>query len=202
MDNLLAISFDDQPAPYEALTRLKELDEQGQIGVIEGAVVERDGQGRLLISDEVKEHDTPGRKTVSGGVIGLLVGIIGGPVGVLIGGTVGSLVGAAFDLSPRDEAHGLLAQYSRHIAVGKTAVLAHLDEPDDEIVDAAMSALGGAVLRQPIADVRAEIAVDRPLRDTTRRSLAEPLDEERDDLSRPPGPSDAEVPSRQGAAPR
>lgn len=154
MDNLVAISFEDRRAPYDALTRLEELDEQGQISVIEGCVIERNDQGQLLITDELHEHDRPGGETLEGTGIGLLAGIIGGPIGVLIGGTVGSLVGAAFDLSPRDEDDGLLARYSQHIGRGQVAVLAHLQEPADEIVDVAMSSLRGTVLRETVADVK------------------------------------------------
>ncbi len=162
MDNLLAISFPDPRAPYEALTQLEELDDQGQISVIEGCVVERNAQGQLLITDDLKEHDTPGRKTAKGAGIGLLAGIIGGPVGVLLGGTVGSLIGAAFDLSPRDEDEGLLGSFSQHIASGQVAILAHLQEPTEEIVDAAMSPLQGTVLREPIADVKRALSGDAP----------------------------------------
>src|SRR5271165_756186 len=158
MDTVIAVSFDDQHAAYGALTRLKELDEQGQIEVIEAGVVERDGQGQLLVKDEVKEHEAAGHKTAEGGVIGLLTGgLLAGPVCLLLGGTVGTLVGAAVDLSPRDEDEGLLAQYARHIGNGQTAVLAHVEEPDDEVVDSAMATLGGSVLREPAGDVKAEL---------------------------------------------
>jgi uncharacterized membrane protein len=157
MDSLLAISFDDSVTPYEALTSLEQLQEQGRIKVLEGAVVERDGAGRLLIRDDAKSRTAPGSVAARGGLVGVLMGIIGGPVGVLIGGTVGTLIGASLDLSPQDEDEGPLAQYSRHIGVGQTAVLAHLEEPTEEIVDAAMLNLNGRILRQPIDFVRAEM---------------------------------------------
>ena len=38
----------------------------------------------------------------SGGLIGLLVGIIGGPLGMLIGGAYGMLVGSLFDIDEVD----------------------------------------------------------------------------------------------------
>ena len=112
-----------------------------------------DGQGRDLLASVVYGVGPTFE-------IGLLAGIIGGPIGVLIGGTAGTLIGAAFDLSPRDEDDGLLARYSRHIGSGQVAVLAHLDEPAEEIVDAAMSSLRGTVLREPVAEVKRALSAD------------------------------------------
>ena len=43
----------------------------------------------------------------------------------------------------------------------RTALLAQVIEPSHEIIDVAMGRLGGVVLRRPLADVEAEIAVAR-----------------------------------------
>jgi uncharacterized membrane protein len=157
MDTIIAVTFEDPGAAYPALTKLDELDGQRQIALTEAGVVERTLGGQLLVRDEVSGRRQNGAKTLTGEGAGLLLGVLGGPVGVLLGGTVGGLVGAAFDLSPRDEDDGLLAAYARHVAAGTTAVLAALDEPLPQIVDAAMVQLGGSVRRSPAAEVAAEL---------------------------------------------
>ena len=85
-NNVLVVSFpegEDSNA-YEAITRLKELDAQGQCSLEAAAVVARSENGEITEKDEVGDEFLAG--TAGGGLIGLVVGIIGGPLGVLIGG--------------------------------------------------------------------------------------------------------------------
>ena len=75
------------------------------------AVVERGDDGRIVVKDEV--GDVGGVGAASGGLLGLLIGVIGGPLGVLIGGTYGLLVGSMFDLGEAAESESVLSQISR-----------------------------------------------------------------------------------------
>ena len=87
-DNVLVVSFGEEPEndtnAYQALTDLKQLDSQGQIKIAGAAVVTRDPDGHVDVKSEVGNDPYTG--TATGGMIGLLVGIIGGPLGVLLGG--------------------------------------------------------------------------------------------------------------------
>ncbi|MDP9345197.1 MAG: hypothetical protein M3P44_05680, partial [Actinomycetota bacterium] len=94
--NVIAVSFDPDNNTYAALTTLKELDEQGRLGVEAATVVVRDANGQIVVKDRAGSFEYAG--TASGGMLGLLLGIIGGPLGVLIGGTYGLMVGSLFDL--------------------------------------------------------------------------------------------------------
>ena len=91
-DNVIAVSFVAEASAYEALARLKELDAQGDIDLRAGAVVAREDDGSIAVRDQYAEDSMTG--TASGGLIGLLVGIFGGPLGVLVGGATGVLVGS------------------------------------------------------------------------------------------------------------
>ncbi len=92
-DNVVVVTFGEDPEndknAYQALTDLKQLDSQDQIKIAGAAVVTRDPNGRVDAKSEVGEDPYVG--TASGGMIGLLVGIIGGPLGVLLGGATGVL---------------------------------------------------------------------------------------------------------------
>jgi uncharacterized membrane protein len=92
MESVLAINFAQDPNAYEALTTLKELDDQGQVALEGAAVVLRNEDGRIDIKDEV--GDTGYEGTATGGIVGLIVGILGGPFGVLLGGATGVLIGS------------------------------------------------------------------------------------------------------------
>jgi len=156
LDNVITVSFEEDANAYEAITRLKELDAQHQIALAAAAVVVRDQDGTIDEKDEVSTPEWSG--TAGGGVLGLLIGIIGGPLGVLVGGATGVLVGSMFDLDDADETGSVLGEISKAVRVGHTEVLAELTEQSYEVIDTAMSQLGGSVLRRSVADVEAEIA--------------------------------------------
>jgi uncharacterized membrane protein len=159
-DNVLVVTFGEDPEKdenaYQALTDLKQLDSQDQIKITGAAVVARDADGRVEAKSELGEDPYVG--TASGGLVGLLVGIIGGPLGMLLGGAYGMLVGSLFDINEVDTTESVLGEISKEIQPGRTALLAQVTEQSPEVIDAAMARLGGGVLRRPAVDVEEEIA--------------------------------------------
>jgi uncharacterized membrane protein len=159
-DNVIVVTFGENPEndsnAYQALTDLKELDSQGQIKITGAGVVTRALDGTVDIKSEVGEDPYVG--TASGGLIGLLIGIIGGPLGVLIGGATGLLVGSLFDIHDVDKTESVLGEISKQVHPSRTAVLAEVSEQSPEVIDTAMARLGGDVMRRPVADVEEEIS--------------------------------------------
>ncbi|MGZ4185590.1 MAG: DUF1269 domain-containing protein [Solirubrobacteraceae bacterium] len=154
--SVIAVSFEDNSNAYNALTRLKELETQQRVGVQEAAVVVRGEDGQVVEKDHVESAFLDG--TASGGLIGLLLGIIGGPLGMLIGGTGGLMLGSLLDLDEIEESESALAAISSSVQPGRTALLAVVSEQSPEVVDSAMAGLGGDVFRRPVGEVEAEIA--------------------------------------------
>ena len=176
-NNVLVVTFGEDPQndgnAYQALTDLKQLDSQDQIKITGAAVITRDGDGRVDIKSDVGEDPYVG--TASGGLIGLLVGIIGGPLGMLLGGAYGMLVGSLFDIDEVDTTESVLGEISKQVQPNRTALLAEVTEQTPEVIDAAMARLGGEVLRRAAVDVEDEIAVaeeaQRKAQDEARREL-------------------------------
>src|SRR4051794_19989902 len=156
-DNGIVTPFSEHSRAYEALARLKELAAEGQIDIHDAAVVERAEDGTLHLRDETGDEDE-GLATLAGGTLGLLIGILGGPLGVLLGGAMGLLAGAIVDTDQDEETDSVLEHISRSIGNGETAVLADLDESGPAPLDGAMAALDGHVTRYARKDVEAEIA--------------------------------------------
>ena len=160
-NNVLVVTFGENPEndenAYQALTDLKQLDSQDQIKITGAAVITRDDDGRVDVKSDVGEDPYVG--TASGGVIGLLVGIIGGPLGMLLGGAYGMLVGSLFDIDEVDTTESVLGEISKQVEPTRTALLAEVTEQSPEVIDAAMARLGGEILRRPAVDVEEEIAV-------------------------------------------
>lgn len=180
-DNVLVVSFGDNPADdvnaYQALTDLKQLDSQSQIKIAGAAVIYRDEDGRVEIKSEV--GDTPYEGTAIGGTVGLLVGILGGPLGVLLGGSYGLLVGSIFDVDDAETTQSVLADISKEVRPTRTALLAQVTEQSPEVIDAAMAKLGGQVFRRPVADVEDEIAAAQEAEHKAKREARKELHEAR-----------------------
>jgi len=177
MDNVLAINFSDDGNAYEAMTKLKELDEQGQVELEGAAVVLRNEDGRIDIKDEVGNTGYEG--TATGGIIGLIVGILGGPLGVLLGGATGILIGSLFDMDDEEDTESVLGEISRSVRVGHASLLAEVSEQSPEIVDAAVERLGGTVVRRPRVDVEAEIAGAEDAQRAAKKAARKQLHEQR-----------------------
>jgi uncharacterized membrane protein len=177
MENVLTINFTEDSDAYEALTTLKELDEQGQVSLEGAAVVQRHEDGTIGIKDEVGDIGYEG--TATGGIVGLIIGILGGPIGVLLGGATGVLIGSLFDLDDLDESDSVLSEMSRTVRVGHASVVAAVDEQNPEVVDSAIQRLDGTVLRLELADVEAEIAAAEEAQRAAKNEARKKLREER-----------------------
>ena len=153
--NVVVVRFAEPSKAYQALSVLKECDAAGRIGLESGAVVERTAAGELQYPESTDNVGLIG--TASGSLIGMLIGVLGGPVGVLLGWGSGALMGGAFDIDhalTNDEA---LAVLGRAIPSGSTAVIASVNEPAVEVIDGEMTKLGGEVTRRPVGEVMDEL---------------------------------------------
>jgi uncharacterized membrane protein len=180
-ENVVVVDFTDDDAAYEALTTLKELDSQGQIKLVDAAVVTRGEDGRIETKDQVGDDNLAG--TASGGIVGLLIGILGGPFGVLLGGATGLLIGSLYDMADADDTDSVLSEVSKTVQTGRNAVLAQVVEQSPEVVDTAMARLSGTVVRRPVYEVESEIAAaqeaQREAKKEARKKLREARHEKR-----------------------
>jgi uncharacterized membrane protein len=155
MESVLLVTFQDPTGADRALSELGCLSNDHAVILRSAAIVERDADGTFRVREEPEIEQYTG--TVSGGLIGGLLGILAGPAGVLFGGLAGLLAGSFADTQVAEDAEQMLVAMSDRIIPGTTAVLADLDETAPETVDAAMGKIGGVVTRRPRRAVEAEI---------------------------------------------
>jgi uncharacterized membrane protein len=155
MENVVVVRFGEPSSAYQALSVLKECDADGRIGLQSAAVVERTTQGELRVPEDADNVGPVG--VASGSLIGMLIGVLGGPVGVLIGWGAGALMGGAFDLDRVETSDEALGVLGRAIPPGSTALIASVTEPAVEVIDGEMKKLGGEVTRRSAADVMDEL---------------------------------------------
>ena len=112
-------------------------------------------------------------------MIGLLVGIIGGPLGVLLGGATGVLVGSLFDIDEAETTESVLSEISKQVHPTRTAVLVQVMERSPEVIDTAMARLGGKIMRRPVVDVEGEVAAAQEAQRKAKREAREELQKSR-----------------------
>jgi len=153
---IVAVQFADRDKAREGLERLRDLESGGQLAIEGLALVRRDEDGRIVESHLSGE---PWAGRAGGGVVGVLIGILGGPLGMLLAGSAGVLVGALVDDREADKGDSVLASFSKSLRVGQAALVAELVERNPAVTDSAMAELGGRVLRRPLDAVEVEVAV-------------------------------------------
>lgn len=175
--NFIAVTFEEDSRAYEALTRLKQASVAGRVGVTSAAVVERGIDGRISIPEG--GDAVIGTGVMGGGLLGLLLGVFGGPVGVFFGFGAGAFVGSLFDIRRAERETGVLELIADMLPLGGRVLVAELDEYAVEVVDGEMLALGGKVLRIPAAEVLAAVESAEKAADAAEREVARVMHEER-----------------------
>src|SRR4029078_451155 len=94
-DNVLLVGFTEQSKAYQALSRLRQAGDAGQVDVRSAALLGRGTDGVARVTARrcpaggvrlPEVHDAaPGVAIAGGGLIGILVGGLGGPLGGLLG---------------------------------------------------------------------------------------------------------------------
>ena len=102
--------------------------------------------------------DTEAGAGVAGGsLIGMLVGVLGGPVGMLLSGSAGAASGALYDADRLDKGDEAIEQLGALMPTGGNALLAETVEDTTEPLDAFVSEMGGTIVRRPLDEVVAEL---------------------------------------------
>jgi uncharacterized membrane protein len=153
-NNVVVVRFDEPSKAYEALTVLKQCAEDDRIGLESAALVERSADGSLHV---VESAGNVGLRTVSGSLIGMLIGILGGPIGVLLGWGSGAVVGGAVDVQRAGKSYGALGMLGNAIPPGSNALIANVSEPSVEVIDGEMGKLDGNVTRRTVEEVMDEL---------------------------------------------
>jgi uncharacterized membrane protein len=154
MERILAVVFDNEKKAYEGKTALRQVEQDGDIVIYNGAVVTKHADGTA----SVKEFDDfGGTGAIAGTALGGLIGLLGGPAGMVVGAASGLFAGAIVDVGYFDDARvgeDFVADLFKSLTPNKVAVVAEVDEEWTTPVDTRMEALGGTVYRRSMWEVR------------------------------------------------
>ena len=177
MENVVVVRFTEPSKAYQALSVLKQCDGEGRIALRSAAIVERTQAGELRIPEGADNVGLVG--TASGSLMGMLIGVLGGPVGVLVGWGAGALMGGVFDIDRAEKSDEALAALGRAMPPESTAVIATVAEPAVEVIDGEMTKLGGEVTRRPVAEVMDELEASEEAAEAAAHEARRALRKER-----------------------
>ncbi|WP_103062144.1 DUF1269 domain-containing protein [Actinomyces qiguomingii] len=153
--NFAVVTFTESSKAYETLSDLRGASREGRIGVVSAIIAEREPDGRLHLAEGGDAVIGAGAST--GGLVGMFVGILGGPLGVLLGWGTGALVGSIADSKRLGRNETIVGELSSRLPAGTTAILAEVNEVTPEVLDGLAASQDGVVLRRAAVDVLAEL---------------------------------------------
>jgi uncharacterized membrane protein len=171
MERFLAVIVDTEANAFEATRIFKQLEDEGNITVYSGAVIQKTLDGRIV---EKKQVDDFPIAAVGGTAMGAMIGLLaGGPLGMAggaaVGGVSGGMLGSFADIYRYGVSADFLDDVSRNLTPGKFAVIVDANEEWVTPVDTEMERIGAFVFRtakqsfeasqraEEIAVVRADI---------------------------------------------
>jgi uncharacterized membrane protein len=146
---LVVAAFVDKEGGTNALRQLKELQNEKLIKIEDAAVLYKDYDSKLHISETADMTGTRG--AVIGGVTGAVVGLLAGPVGwaALGGAAIGGLVAKLRDSGfPSEE----LERWSERLGPGQSALVAMIEHVWLEDVQRMLSKTAKEVVAVEIGD--------------------------------------------------
>jgi uncharacterized membrane protein len=151
---LIVAAFNSPDGAGKAMAALKLGKKEKLIAISDAAVVVKDANGKLKVTD-AKRRSTKG--LVTGGLIGGVIGLLAGPVGwwAVGGGVIGALAGKVAGSPLKAEMKGL----GEALAPGTSAIVAVIDHVWVAQIEAELAAEGARVVADALkADIAAQLA--------------------------------------------
>ncbi|MBP1045811.1 DUF1269 domain-containing protein [Enterococcus sp. BWM-S5] len=155
---VIIMNFDVESQAYQAFSEVKKLHVGRQIKGEQMAVIthNNDGAHQFKINDFL--DFTGNDHTSKDSLIGMVIGILGGPLGVLLGWFAGSLIGATQDAKEIQGAQSIFEFLTEKIAEGQTGLIMIAEEDDNrQLNHLIMNDLGGEITRLEYENVTKEI---------------------------------------------
>lgn len=168
---VIVMNFEQNAEAYQGFSELKKLAMEGKVKGEQMAVVTHSNDGNHKFKVEDFLDFTGSNKTTTGGLIGMLIGIIGSPLLMLLGWFGGSLIGATQDAKEVRNATEIFEYLVNQIGEGQTGLVLIAEEDDNRSInEVIMNQLGGGISRFDYEEVEAEVQKAKDVEKTTKES--------------------------------
>ncbi|EOI58567.1 MULTISPECIES: hypothetical protein [Enterococcus] len=157
MKKIALITYKNNSDAYEALSKLKTLSNGTTVEIKQAAIIEKSSdENGFSIKDSLDFES--GNRIATGGLIGAIVGILGGPLGVLCGWVVGDIAGIGTNYVKTKRNNTIFDKVSQRLNPGDQGLLVYMDETNEELVDIMLvDNLGGEIRRYSYQNVKEDI---------------------------------------------
>lgn len=168
---VIVINFEVSSQAYQAFSTVKKAHIERKIKGEQMAVVTHSNEGAHHFKVEDFIDFTGTNKTSRGGMIGMLLGILAGPLGIMLGWFGGSMIGASQDAQEIKRANTIFELLSREIGEGETGLIVIAEEEDNRILNQLLTHdLAGRIHRFDYEEVESELETAKEVEDTTKEN--------------------------------
>ena len=174
MNNIVGALFTSENEAREAMAALSETPQINGTTIYQISLVKRK-EGVLRLCDNFTSDSLKSNDTVKGGLVGGLIGLLAGPVGMLLGGAAGALVGKAGDMDNKDDSAALIEQAAQKLEEGDIALIALVDETNEEVLDHALVKFNTVIVRYDADVIAKELEEAEKMEEEMARQARETL---------------------------
>ncbi|MGG5315412.1 hypothetical protein [Enterococcus sp. AZ072] len=159
MKKIALITFEDNASNYEALSRLKRISNGNTLDIKQAAIIEKNGKGTAFSIKDSLDFES-GNRVATGGLIGAIIGILGGPLGVLCGWVIGDLAGVGTNYVKAKKTTTIFDRVSENLMPNTSGLIVYMDEDDEELLDVLIAnVLHGQIERFNYQEVKEDVDV-------------------------------------------
>ena len=180
MQNVIIGLFEVESEGFQAITELKQNPGDEKSFISQAALLKKDA-GQVKVLDSFDTGVTTSDDMALGGLMGMCVGILGGPIGMLLGGSLGSLTGMTVDAADAVDNASMIEQIAGKLEDGAVALIGLTDEEDEGVLDEKLSKYKTVIARFDAAVVAQEVDAAREMQAEMERQALEKLRKQKTD---------------------
>ncbi|MCR5236709.1 MAG: DUF1269 domain-containing protein [Lachnospiraceae bacterium] len=181
MQNVIVCLFDVESEGYQAITELRNTP-GNDTSLVSQAVLIKKENGALKVLDSFDTGANTTDDTAIGGLIGMCVGVLGGPIGMLLEAGWGSLAGMTLDAADAADEASLIEQIADKLDDG-VALIGLSYEEDESVLDNKLSAYKTVIARFDAAVVAQEVEAAREMQiEMSRQAKADLRKQRKEDF--------------------
>lgn len=144
--NVVVAVFEVESEGFQTFTELRQA-VSGKNYFVSSAALVKKNAAQCKVLDAFDTGAYTANDALAGGFIGMMLGILAGPLGVLLGGNLGTLIGLNRDAADAVGNVSMLDQIAGKLDDGMVAIIALADESAEDELDAKLSAHNAVVAR-------------------------------------------------------
>ena len=144
--NVVVAVFNIESEGFQAFTELKQ-SLAGDTYFVNAAALVKKENGVCTVLDMFDTGASTKNDTMTGGLIGMLMGVLGGPIGMLFGAAAGSYAGMSLDAADTAYGASMVEQIADKLDDGMVAIIAFAGEETTAALDEKLSKFDTVIAR-------------------------------------------------------